>query len=162
MDNNIPKRPGFDQYFIEIAKVVASRSTCLRKKSGAVVVKDKIIIGTGYLGSSRGSENCIDKGVCRMKEAKAAGVQQACAAVCAESNALLNSDPSRMKGATIYIAGIEADGSVADSKPCPMCVRMIQNAMVEEVAYVLKSDNSLIKVNVEDLKVLDFLSTRVA
>ena len=53
-------RPDWDNYFIEIAKVVSSRATCLRRKYGAVIVKDSVIISTGYNGSPRGMENCID------------------------------------------------------------------------------------------------------
>jgi dCMP deaminase len=62
MKGNGPKtfrRPLWDEYFIEIAKVVASRSTCLRRRYGAVIVKDKVIVSTGYNGAPRGSLNCV-------------------------------------------------------------------------------------------------------
>lgn len=164
MDNIFLHRPDWDEYFYNIAKVVASRSTCLRRKYGAVIVKDNIIIGTGYNGSSRGSENCIDKGTCRRKELNipAGERYELCTAVHAEQNAIINSDPARMKGATIYIAGVEEDGSIAESKPCLLCTRMIQNAMIAEIAYVLKGNSILIKVKVEDIKVLDYLKRKIA
>jgi len=61
-------RPLWDEYFLEIAKVVSSRSTCLRRRYGAVIVKDKVIVSIGYNGSPRGAVNCIDSGVCKRKE----------------------------------------------------------------------------------------------
>ena len=62
------KRPEWDEYFIEIAKVVASRSTCLRRQYGAVLVNDQIIISTGYNGAPRGETNCIDSNLCYREE----------------------------------------------------------------------------------------------
>jgi len=61
-------RPDWDDYFIEIAKVVSSRSTCLRRKYGAVIVKDRVMISSGYNGAPRGIDNCIDLGKCVRKE----------------------------------------------------------------------------------------------
>ncbi|MCI0469319.1 MAG: hypothetical protein L0Y62_04550, partial [Nitrospirae bacterium] len=58
-------RPSWDEYFLEIAKVVSSRSTCLRRRYGAVIVKDSVIISTGYNGAPRGDLNCVDKGTCK-------------------------------------------------------------------------------------------------
>ena len=62
------KRPGWDEYFLEIAQVVSKRSTCLRRYYGAVIVKDRVIVSTGYNGSPRGEANCIDTGVCAREE----------------------------------------------------------------------------------------------
>lgn len=140
-------RPSWDEYFIEIAKVVSSRSTCLRRRYGAVIVKDNVIISTGYNGAPRGSVNCVDRGSCRRKELNVpAGERyELCEAVHAEQNAVINGSPERMKEATIYIAGFEEDDSFADGKPCLLCRRMIQNAMIKEVVY-LKKDGSIVKV----------------
>lgn len=92
------KRPAWDEYFIEIAKVVSSRSTCLRRRYGAVIVKDNVIISTGYNGASRGSMNCIDRGICRRRELNVpAGERyELCEAVHAEQNAIINGSPERM------------------------------------------------------------------
>jgi dCMP deaminase len=147
-------RPGWEEYFIEIAKVVSSRSTCLRRRYGAVIVKDNVIISTGYNGAPRGSVNCVDRGSCRRKELNVpAGERyELCEAVHAEQNAVINGSPERMKEATIYIAGFEEDETFADSKPCLLCRRMIQNAMIKEVVY-LKKDGSIVKV--EDVRELE-------
>lgn len=140
-------RPDWNEYFLEIAKVVSSRSTCLRRRYGAVIVKDNVIVSTGYNGAPRGSLNCVDKGSCRRKELNVpAGERyELCEAVHAEQNAVINGSPERMKDAIIYIAGFEESGDFADGKPCLLCRRMIQNAMIREVVY-LKKDGGITKV----------------
>jgi len=131
-------RPAWDNYFIEIAKVVSSRSTCLRRRYGAVIVKDRVIISTGYNGSPRGVENCVDTGICPRKANNIPSGEryELCEAVHAEQNAIINAPPERMKGATIYIAGFEEDDSFAAGRPCKLCDRMIRNAQIKEVLYL--------------------------
>lgn len=133
-------RPTWDEYFIEIAKVVSSRSTCLRRRYGAVIVKDKVIVSTGYNGAPRDSLNCVDRGSCKRKELKVpAGERyELCEAVHAEQNAVINGSPERMKEATIYIAGFEEDETFADGKPCLLCARMIKNAQISEIVHLSK------------------------
>lgn len=142
-------RPEWDEYFIEIAKVVSSRSTCLRRKYGAVIVKDRVLISTGYNGSPRGIDNCIDLNKCIRKEQNIPSGEryELCEAVHAEQNAIINAPPERMKGAIIYIAGFEDDKSFANGRPCKLCDRMIRNAQIKEVIY-LKSDGSTEKIEV--------------
>ncbi|MBF0328123.1 MAG: dCMP deaminase family protein [Nitrospirae bacterium] len=140
-------RPAWDEYFIEIAKVVSSRSTCLRRRYGAVIVKDSVIVSTGYNGAPRGSTNCIDRGICRRQELNVpAGERyELCEAVHAEQNAIVNGAPERMKDSTIYIAGFEENGEFAEGRPCLLCKRMIQNAMIKEVVF-LKKDGTITRV----------------
>ena len=135
------KRPDWDNYFIEIAKVVSTRSTCLRRKYGAVVVRDRVIISTGYNGSPRGMRNCDDTGTCTRKEQNIPSGEryELCEAVHAEQNAIINGPPDRMKGSTIYIAGFEEDNSFAAGRPCKLCDRMIRNAQITEVVYLDKN-----------------------
>jgi dCMP deaminase len=142
-------RPDWDNYFIEIAKVVSSRATCLRRKYGAVIVKDRVIISTGYNGSPRGIVNCIDTGKCTRQELNIPSGEryELCEAVHAEQNAIINAPPERMKGAVIYIAGFEEDGSFANGKPCKLCERMIRNAQILEIIY-LSSNGGLEKTRV--------------
>jgi dCMP deaminase len=134
-------RPSWDEYFIRIAGVVASRSTCLRRCYGAVIVKDRVIVSTGYNGAPRGSVNCVDINRCRRRELNVpAGERyELCEAVHAEQNAIINGTPERMKDASIYIAGFEEDGSSAEGKPCLLCARMIRNAQIREVVYFSKA-----------------------
>jgi len=147
-------RPSWDRYFIEIARAVSSRSTCLRRRYGAVVVKDHVIVSTGYNGAPRGSVNCVDRGTCRRQELNVpAGERyELCEAVHAEQNAIINGSPERMKDASIYIAGLEDDDSTAEGKPCLLCSRMIRNAQIRQVVYLSKNDTI---VRSEDLKDLD-------
>jgi len=137
-------RPDWDSYFIEIAKVVSSRSTCLRRKYGAVIVKDNVIISTGYNGSPRGMENCIDTQKCAREELNVPSGEryELCEAVHAEQNAIINGSPERMKDATIYIAGFVKDKRFADGTPCKLCDRMIRNAQIRKIVY-LKDDGSI-------------------
>jgi dCMP deaminase len=137
-------RPDWNEYFIEIAKVVSSRSTCLRRKYGAVIVKDRVIISSGYNGSPRGIKNCIDLGTCVRREQNIPSGEryELCEAVHAEQNAIINAPPDRMKGATIYIAGFEEDRTFAQGRPCKLCDRMIRNAQIENVIY-LAGDGTL-------------------
>lgn len=146
-------RPDWDNYFIEIAKVVSLRSTCLRRKYGAVIVKDKVIISTGYNGSPRGMPNCIDTQKCTRKELNIPSGEryELCEAVHAEQNAIINGSPERMKDAIIYIAGFEEDKGFADGNPCLLCNRMIRNAQIAEIVY-LKKDGSLVKIKPLNLK----------
>ncbi len=140
-------RPDWDNYFIEIAKVVSTRSTCIRRKYGAVIVNNKVIISTGYNGSSRGMGNCIDVQKCRRKELNipAGERYELCEAVHAEQNAVISGSPERMRNGVIYIAGFEEDKSFADGKPCKLCDRIIRNAMITQVVY-LKNNGSIEKI----------------
>lgn len=147
-------RPTWDAYFIEIAKAVSARSTCLRRRYGAVIVKDHVIVSTGYNGAPRGSTNCVDRGTCRRKELNVpAGERyELCEAVHAEQNAIINGSPERMKDATIYIAGLEEDTSTAEGRPCLLCKRMIRNAQIQKVVYLAKSGEI---ISVDDVRELD-------
>ena len=121
-------RPDWDEYFLNIAREVGKRATCLRRRYGAIIVKDKIIISTGYNGAPRGETNCIDSGICERERLHVPN---------AEQNAIINADPNKMEGATIYIAGVNcADGSNASGEPCKLCRRMILNARIAKVVYL--------------------------
>ena len=123
------------KYYLEIARQVASRSTCLRRQYGAIIVKDDRIISTGYNGSARGEENCSDIGRCWREEHNIPHGQQyeKCRAVHAEANAIINGDPADMIGATLYLAGFENGHPLEEARPCEMCQRMIKNAQIRGV-----------------------------
>ncbi len=131
------ERPDWTEYFLDIARAVGRRSTCLRRRYGAIIVKDKIIISTGYNGAPRGQANCIDTGICERERLHVPKGQnyELCVAVHAEQNAIINADPVKMKGATIYVAGVNADGTLASGRPCLLCRRMLTNAMLAEAVY---------------------------
>ena len=140
------KRPNKDQYYLDIALAVSKRSTCLRRHYGCVIVKDDVIVATGYNGSPRGEVNCCDCGVCQRADAKRYEGYENCPAVHAEQNALLAVDRAHSQGATLYLACEEfdyytyPDGSYelkwSEDKypqPCNICKRMIQNAGIDKV-----------------------------
>ena len=130
------KRPDWDEYFLNIAQEVGKRSTCLRRRYGAIIVKDNIIVSTGYNGAPRGEKNCIDTGICERERLHIPKGEryELCVAVHAEQNAIINGDPLKMKDAAIYIVGINvADNSFASGEPCLLCRRMIKNAQIEKV-----------------------------
>ena len=146
-------RPDWNEYFLNIARAVSLRSTCLRRRYGAIIVKDFIIVSTGYNGSPRGEKNCIDTGICERERLKIPKGQryELCVAVHAEQNAIINADPEKMIGATIYIYGTNVkDGSVASGEPCLLCRRMIKNARIKNVVYI-DEKNQLVEKLVKDI-----------
>ena len=129
-------RKGKDDYYLSIAEAVLARSTCLRRKYGAVIVKDDEIISTGYNGAPRGSKNCCDIGSCfRDMEKIPHGTRyELCRAVHAEANAIISASRRDMIGAALYLAGQKSDGTpVADTAPCLMCYRLIINAGISAI-----------------------------
>ena len=109
------------KYYLDIAKSVSERSTCLKRHYGAVIVKDDEIIATGYNGAPRGRENCCDIGSClRIKMGIPSGQRyEICRSVHAEMNAIISASRKDMKGSTLYLVGVEPDGSYTkNSEPC--------------------------------------------
>lgn len=123
------------EYYLDIAKAVAERSTCLRRRYGAIIVKNDEVIATGYNGAPRGEENCIDCGFCQREALNIPKGEryELCVSVHAEANSIISASRRDMMGATIYIVGLEVDGSFANPAPCIMCRRMIVNAGITKV-----------------------------
>ena len=122
------KRPTIDEYFMNIAKVVATRSTCLRHHVGAVIVRDKRIISTGYNGSPKGLKHCLDIGCIRDQESIESGTKvEICRAIHAEQNAIIQAalHGTSTEGATLYCT----------HQPCIICAKMIINAGIIKVIY---------------------------
>jgi dCMP deaminase len=130
-------RPGWDEYFINIAKAIAARATCLRRRYGAVVTKENIIVSTGYNGAAAGVVDCLEVGKCTRMELQIPHGQryELCHSVHAEANAIIRASADELKGATIYISGVDGDGAECSSGPCMMCKRMILNAGVSRVVF---------------------------
>jgi len=136
------ERPSKDMYFLEIALSVAARSTCLRRKFGAVIVKDNTIVGTGYNGTSRGVVNCDEVGCIKdVMELPQGRAYDYCPAVHAEENAIINSNRADRIGATLYLSGIDRGGNYTMALPCQRCRRKIINSQIERVV-VLMNDGS--------------------
>ena len=120
------KRPSWDEYFLKIAALVAERSTCLRRQVGAVLVKDKRVLATGYNGAPSGIVHCEEVGCLREKLHVPSGERhELCRGLHAEQNAIIQ--------AAHY--GINIDGSIiyVTNQPCSICAKMLINAGIKKV-----------------------------
>lgn len=130
-------RPTKSQYYIDIARSVAMRSTCLRRRFGAVIVKNDQIISTGYNGAPRQTTNCIDLGYCYRQQLNIPSGQnyELCRAVHAEMNAVIHASRLDMVDSDLYLVGLEVETGelVAEVMPCLLCKRVIINAGVSRV-----------------------------
>lgn len=125
-------------YYLDIAETVLERGTCLRRNVGAIIVKNDVIISTGYAGAPRGRANCTDLGTCRREQLGIPRGQryELCRSVHAEANAIIAASREEMLGATLYLAmkDVATGKLVPDASPCNMCRRLIINAGIETVA----------------------------
>lgn len=130
-------RPGWDEYFINIAKAVSARATCLRRKYGAVITKDHVIVSTGYNGAPAGMKDCLEVGKCTRKELQIPHGEryELCHSVHAEANAIIRASGEELKDATIYISGADTGSGECHSEPCMMCKRLILNAKIKKVIF---------------------------
>lgn len=131
------QRPGWDETFLDAARVYSRRATCHRRRFGAVIVKGNKEKASGYNGAASKLKDCLERGHCmRQRLSIAHGTQyETCRSVHAEVNAMLNAGPENCDGAALYLCG-EKGGKgheLLDSVPCSMCARIILNAHIEKV-----------------------------
>ena len=133
MDQRMSK----DKYYLNIADAVLDRSTCLRRKYGAIIVKNDEILSTGYNGAPRGRVNCSELGYCNREQLRIPSGQryELCRSVHAEANAIISAARSEALGATLYMACVEPDTGtlIPGSTSCSMCRRLIINAGIARV-----------------------------
>ncbi|MDI6602812.1 MAG: deaminase [Patescibacteria group bacterium] len=146
-------RPSKDRYYLNIAKEIAQRSTCLRVKFGAIVVKDDVIVATGYVGASRKTKDCLERGVCLRDQEKIPHGQryELCRSVHAEMNCLINAARSGAKAleGDMFIYGENNQGKVIDAFPCFICKKMIINTGLNRVVCSTKDGDFKI-FNIQD------------
>lgn len=121
-------RPSWDEYFLKICELVSSRSTCIRRQVGAILVKDKRILATGYNGAPSGLAHCEEVGCLRKELGIASGERaELCRGLHAEQNAIVQAafHGIRIQGATLY----------STTMPCSVCMKMLINAGVELIVY---------------------------
>lgn len=121
-------RPSWPEYFMTITKVVSKRSTCLRRRVGAVLVKEKRILATGYNGAPAGLRHCAEVGCLRQDSAVPSGMRhELCRGLHAEQNAIIQAayHGISIRGSTLFCT----------NKPCVICTKMIINAGIEKVFY---------------------------
>lgn len=144
MANRVSK----ENYYLDIAQTVCERSTCLRRRFGAIIVKNDSIISTGYNGAPRGRKNCDDLGYCyREKLGIPRGERyEMCRSVHAEANAIIAAPREQMLGSTLYmVCTSPVDGSVMPgTTSCMMCKKLAINAGIERI--VVRDDKKNFRV----------------
>ncbi len=121
-------RPSWDEYFMDIVELVKTRSTCLRRQVGALIVKDKRILSTGYNGAPSGCSHCLERGCLREKLNIPSGQRhELCRGIHAEQNAIVQAAYSgtSVKGGTLYVT----------HQPCVMCAKMAINAGIKKIVF---------------------------
>lgn len=121
-------RPSWDEYFMDIVELVKTRSTCLRRQVGALIVKDKRILSTGYNGAPSGCSHCLERGCLREKLNIPSGQRhELCRGIHAEQNAIVQAAYSgtSVKGGTLYVT----------HQPCVMCAKMAINAGIVKIVF---------------------------
>ena len=130
------ERVSKENYYLDIAQTVAERATCLRRKFGAIIVKNDVIVSTGYNGAPRGRKNCSDLGFCYREQMQIPRGEryELCRSVHAEQNAIIAAPREQMLGATLYMACTLPDGTLqSGTNSCMMCKRTILNAGISTV-----------------------------
>ncbi len=142
-----------ENYYLDIAQTVASRATCLRKKYGAVIVKNDVIISTGYNGAPRGRKNCSDLCSCMRDKLNIPRGEryEMCRSVHSEANAIISASREQMIGSVLYMVCVDplTQQVVPDTCSCMMCKRMVINAGIEKV---------IIRDNATDYRVIEVSS----
>ena len=147
------ERPSWDQYFIDIARLVSSRSTCLRRQVGAVIVKDKNVLTTGYNGTPSGIRHCSETGCLRDKMAIPSGERhELCRGLHAEQNAIIQAAKHgvNIAGGTLYCT----------HAPCVICAKMLINSGLEKIVYLEGYPDQLAKdlLNESGIQIVAYLS----
>lgn len=120
------KRPTWDEYFMKMASLVAERSTCLRHHVGAIIVKEKRALTTGYNGSAKGMKDCLELGCLRDELGIESGTRhEICRAIHAEQNAIIQ--------AGVHGINISNSTMYCTHTPCMICAKMIVNAGIKEI-----------------------------
>ena len=148
------ERPSWDEYFMKIAQQVSERATCLRRKVGAVLVRDRRILATGYNGAPKGVRHCEETGCLREQMNAPSGERhELCRGLHAEMNALLQ--------AAVYGVRTEAATIYTTTYPCSLCAKMLINAgVVRVVAQGEYPDKLATEMLAEAGVVVEMLSTR--
>ena len=141
-----------ENYYLDIAQTVAERSTCLRKCYGAIIVKNDVIVSTGYNGAPRGRKNCSDLGYCMREKLEIPRGEryELCRSVHSEANAIISASREQMLGSTLYMVCIEPEDKalVPNTCSCMMCKRMIINAGIANV-IIRDTESDFRIINVE-------------
>jgi len=139
-------RPSYDEYFMEMAHLVSKRSTCLRRSVGAILVKNKHILSTGYNGAPKGFKHCSEVGCLREKLGIPSGERhEICRGLHAEQNAIIQA----------AVFGVSIEGSVlyCTNAPCVVCAKMLINAGIKEIVFSGNYPDALAKKMLDESKI---------
>ncbi len=142
-------------YYLDIAESILERGTCIRRKYGAVIVKNDEIISTGYAGAPRGRKNCDELGFCAREKLKIPRGEryEMCRSVHAEQNAIISASRRDLIDSTLYLVGVDAKSGeyVENASPCMLCKRFIINAGIKNI--VVRNN----KTEYTEIKVQDYI-----
>jgi dCMP deaminase len=139
-------RPSWETYFMNITNLVAERSTCLRRAVGAVIVKDKRILSTGYNGAPTGLRHCLEVGCLREKLGVESGkMHELCRGIHAEQNAIIQ--------AAYHGVSVKGGSLFCTNQPCSICARMIINAGINKIYYQSGYADPLAKELLEEAEI---------
>jgi len=150
-------RPSYDEYFMEMARVVSKRSTCLRRKVGAILVKDKHILSTGYNGAPKGLKHCSEIGCLRKEQNVPSGERhELCRGLHAEQNAIIQ--------AAVFGISIKNSILYCTNTPCVVCVKMLINAGVTEIVFSGEYPDNLAKkmLNESEVKIRNYNNKKIS
>ena len=139
-------RPTYDEYFMKMTQVVATRSTCLRRNVGAILVKNRHILSTGYNGAPKGLKHCSEVGCLREKLNVQPGERhELCRGLHAEQNAIIQAS----------VFGVSIDGATlyCTAAPCSVCAKMLINAGIKEIVYQESYPDELAQQMVTEAKI---------
>ena len=145
-NNEIINRPSWDEYFMKLAWLVAERSTCVRHHVGAVIVRDKRILTTGYNGAASGIKDCLELGCLRNQLNIPSGTRhEICRAIHAEQNAIIQAGTHgiNINGGTLYCT----------HSPCILCAKMIANAKIKRVVMSIEYPDNSFKQLFDEAKI---------
>lgn len=139
-----------ENYYLDIAQTVSERSTCLRRRFGAIIVRNDTIISTGYNGAPRGRANCNELGTCYREQLNVPRGEryELCRSVHAEANAIIAAPREQMLGASLYLCCTDPQtgNNMPNTCSCMMCKKMVINAGISKV---------IVRDNSTDFRVID-------
>jgi len=139
-------RPTWDEYFMKITEEVSTRSTCLRRQVGAIIVKDKRILATGYNGAPSGLKHCLEVGCIREIQNISSGEKhELCRGIHAEQNAIIQ--------AALHGIKIDEASIYTTHQPCILCAKMLINAGIKEIIYRDAYLDSLAEKMIEEAEI---------
>lgn len=143
-----------DLHYIKMARDLADNSNCLRRRYGAVIVKNNIIVSKGFNSAPEGRKSCEEKGFCQRNKLGIPSREryELCASVHAEQNAMIKASYREMIDSTIYIGGIDYKlGEITDCTPCVICRRMIINAGIKRIVVQTNDGYEELDINKLDI-----------